>query len=224
MATTLFETPTSDVEMVVDFPSIGWDDFEAIVRMKSDHHHPRILYSLGRLTLVSPSQVHEQGSDRLDVFVKEVCVGLDIPSTPTAAILFRRRDLNRGIEGDRTYYLASEPAIRGKRIDLNVDPPPDLAIEVELTHPAKQAIEIWQRLGIPEVWVHNVRRSTLRFLRLDEHGQYVEVPSSLAFPFLTAEEILDWIEQRQDEPESRWQHRLRDWVRDVLARRIAGDA
>lgn len=220
MTALLSELKPPSVEMVVEFPSIGWEDFEALVRMKGDRRHPRILYSQGDLTLVSPSQIHEQGADRLDTMVKALCSELDIPCTAMGATLFRRRDLKEGIEGDRTYYLANEPAIRGKIVDLNVDPPPDLAIEVEYTHPAGKAVEIWRRLGVPEVWVHQAHRSALRFLQLDEHGQYSETSVSPAFPFLTADEILGWIEQPMNEPGSRWERRLRQWVRDVLAQRI----
>lgn len=224
MTALLSEIKPPSVEMVVEFPSIAWEDFEALVRMKGDRRHPRILYSQGDLTLVSPSQIHEQGADRLDTLVKEICVGLGLPCTPMVATLFRRRDLKEGIEGDRTYYLANEHAIRGKIVDLSVDPPPDLAIEVEYTHPAGKAVEIWRRLGVPEVWVHQAHRSALRFLRLGEDGQYDETSVSLAFPFLTVEEILGWIEQPRDEPESSWQSRLRQWICDVLAQRIADEA
>src|SRR5581483_6327862 len=154
-------------------------------------------------------------------FVKEVCVGLRIPCAAKGATLFRRRDLDRGIEGDRTYYLAHEEDVRGRPIDLdNNDPPPDLVIEVETTHPAKEAIEIWGLLGVPEVWVHGTQRGTLAFLHLNPGGHYVGSPTSRSFPFLTARDVLSWIEQIGDEPDSVWQGRLREWVRDELARRL----
>lgn len=224
MATVLSETPASEAEMVVTMAKIGWDDFEAIARMKGDGRRPRLIYGQGRLTLVSPSQRHERGIDRIDTLIKEVCVGLGIPCTPTRATLFRRRDLDRGIEGDGTYYLANEPAARGdEEIDLNVDPPPDLAVEVEITHPAAEAVETWRTLGVPEVWVYFGKRHDLRILHLDLHGRYLEAPFSRSLPFLTAEEILGWVGQPRDEPESRWAGRLREWVRGELAGRLDRD-
>lgn len=225
MATVATETDPLTLDMAVTLPGIGWDGFEAIARMKGDRSRPRLLYRQGSLTLVSPSQLHEQDEDRLDSVVKAVCCELAIPCTPTGATLFRRRDLDRGIEGDRTYYLANEPvARRDREIDLNVDPPPDLAIEVEVTHPAAEAVEIWRRLGVPEVWAHQARQPVLKILHLDDQGRYVESPTSRALPFLTAAEILRWVARPRDEPESYWEIRLRRWVRDELAPRVHGGA
>ncbi len=212
------ETP----DMVVALTDLSWDDFEALARMKGERHHPRLLYRQGSLTLVSPSQRHEQAEDRLDSIVKAVTCELDIPCTATGATLFRRRDLDHGIEGDKTYYIANHPvACREQEIDLNVDPPPDLAIEVEVTHPAAEAVETWRRLGVPEVWVFEDRRGALRILHLDPGGHYRDASTSRAFPFLTAGEIQEWVARPRNEAESRWERQLRDWVRNELARRVA---
>lgn len=219
------ETALVPGEMVVVLSDIGWSGFEQIVRLKGERHTPRLVYSEGALTLMSPSHVHEHGGDRLDRVVMAICAELDIPCHAAGATLFRRRDLDKGIEGDKTYYLTHEEAIRGKdEIDLNVDPPPDLAIEVEVTHSAGQAIEIWRQLGVPEVWIYSPRRSLLRVLQRDGKGNYLEASASRFFPFLKVSEILDWLAQAPTEPQSRWERRLRNWVREELVRRMGGGA
>jgi Uma2 family endonuclease len=177
---------------------------------------------------VSPSLRHDHSEEALGLFVMTVCEELDLPCTGAGSTTFRRKDWKLGVEGDRTYYLANEPRIRekaarGEDIDLaSGDPPPDLALEIELTHPAIEALAIWQAFGTPEVWVYRPRTLTLAFFLLAEDGEYRESARSRAFPFLSASEIVDWITRSVEEPMSRWNRRLRAWVNEVLVPRTKG--
>ena len=138
-----------------------------------------------------------------------------------ASTLFRRPGLDHGIEADKTYYLAHEPDVRGLSgdIDLTVSPPPDLAIEVVVTHDPAKSLAVCAELGIPEVWVYRVRRQALEFLHLDESGRYAPSAASRAVPFLTPADVLPWVESPADEPDRLWRGRLRAWVSEVLAPR-----
>lgn len=207
-------------EMAVTLDDLSWEDFSKFVTLIGDRSGPRIRYQQGSLTLVSPSQPHERCADRLDHVVKTVCMELRIVYQATGSTLMRRDDLEHGIMGDKTYYIAHEPQVRGKvEVDLNVDPPPDLAIEVEITNPAAGAIATWQNLGAPELWVYYGRRGALSILHLNDQGRYVEATSSRAFPFLTTAEVRDWVAQELPEPGGEWERRFSEWVRNELARR-----
>lgn len=212
-------------DMVVTLP-IAPGGFDRFLDAIEDRVRPLIKYRQGSLTLVSPSYTHERRSDRLDDLVKAVCDVLNIPIYSTASTLYRRRGRDHGIEADRTYYLEHEAALRGFRgeqIDLDVYPPPDLAIEVIFTHGPTQSLLICQELGIPEVWVYWAKKKRLEFLQLDAaEGCYAATPSSRAFPFLTPEDVLPWVEADEDEPDNVWRRHLRAWVRDVLGPRRAG--
>ena len=49
-----------------------------------------------------------------------------------------RQDLARGLEPDQCYYIQNEGKVWGKdHIDLQIDPPPDLAIEIDITSSSK---------------------------------------------------------------------------------------
>ncbi len=205
----------------VTFRDLSWSDFEMMVVIKGERSRPRLIYNHGRLTLVSPSQAHEEGIDLIDTLIKEICVGLRIPYKAIRQTLLRRQELNRGIEGDGTYYITHEPVVRSiKRIDLDTEPPPDLAVESEITHPATEALAVWQHFGVPEVWVFNGRKKSLSIRLLDDKRGYVESQASRSFPFLSAQEILAWITETKDESQTDWQIRLRDWVRDELSNRV----
>jgi Uma2 family endonuclease len=227
---TQVEGPTASTE--IDIPSgvdmvttldIGPGKLDRYLELVGDRRIPLIKYHEGSLTLVSPSRKHERGSDRIDGFVKEVCGALGINYQATASTLFRRADRDHGIEADRSYYIANEPAVRDleDEIDLAVYPPPDLMVEAVATHDVKKALVICRELRVPEVWVYRVRRKSLQFLHLDAAGQYQARPSSLAFPFLTPADVLPWIESTTKEPDNLWRDRLRAWVRDVLGPRRA---
>ena len=120
--------------------------------------------------------------------------------------------------------MIRQKVARGEDIDLaRGDPPPDLAIEIELTHPAQQALAIWRAFGTPEVWVYRARPRSLAFFLLGDDNEYHESAQSRAFPFLAASEIVDWLTWSVDGPMSLWNRRLRTWVRDVLLPRVKGN-
>ncbi len=209
---------------VVVLQGIGWEGYETILRIVGERRSPRLLYRLGDLVMMSPSRPHERRSERLGLFVMEIATGLRISCCPTAMTTFQREDLDHGIQGDKTFYLVNEPRIRGKDlIDLTVDPPPDLVIEIEVTHSAKEAVAIWSQLEVPEIWVYKEKAGTLRILARGENGSYVDSKTSVSFPFLHSIEIAEWINRPETIAESDWQLQVRDWVQNTLApRRAAG--
>src|SRR6185312_16014107 len=147
-----------------------------------------MIYLDGTVWLMSPTFPHERLKVRLGLFVTEVVVGLDIPSIAAASTTIRRRAKEAGVGGDQTYYLANEARIRGKdRIDLRSDPPPDLAIEAVSTRAADEAVEVYRRIRVPEVWICD--GAELVILVLQPNGKYSASTTSAAFPFLTADEI-----------------------------------
>ena len=217
--------PASNADMVTRLGHVGWAGLEAYLSMIGDRRGPRVRYREGYLTLVTPSQLHEDRSDRLDGLVKAICVELAIAMRPTGSTLFRRRDLDHGIEADESYYLANVGGMRrvNDTIDLNVCPPPDLMIEVAVTNPVVNALAIFRALRVPEVWTYDAPREQLAFLGLDAAGEYVERSTSRSFPFLRSAEVVPWLESPDDELYHLWESRLRAWVRDVLGpRRAAG--
>ncbi len=221
MAMPAAETPSLDVDMVTNL-DIGPRGIDRYLELVGDRPGPLIKYRQGSLTLVSPSHAHERGAERLDGLVKAICAEMDFDYHDTSSTLFRRSDLDSGIEADKTYYIAHELAVRGVMgdIDLETYPPPDLAVEVVVTHSPAKSLAICRELGVPEVWVYWAKRKSLEFLFLDAQGEYTTGAASRAFPFLTPADALPWIDLPEAEPDNRWERRLREWVRDVLAPRL----
>lgn len=184
----------------------------------------RMTYFDGTLEIMSPEYQHEIGCWRLGIIVLAVTTELEIPCTGARSTTFRRGGKGiqegHGKEPDESFYLANEPRVRGKRtIHLDVDPPPDLWIEVDNRGSSRGRLPVYAALGVPEVWRYRVRRGELRFVRLID-GVYEPLERSLALPMLTPALVLEAITLRADDSDSAWNRRLREWVRERI---VPGD-
>ena len=219
------ETSARPVEsdQCVEMWGIGWEGYKAMLRLRGRETVPRMTYLDGDLWLMSPSFSHESLAERLGAFVVEVAIGVGISYLPAGHTTFRRLKKRGGVEADKSYYFANEGRVRGKgRIDLRIDPPPDLVIEAVYTHDATAAIEVWRRFGVPEVWVCDA--TGLRILLRQDNGRYAESESSAIFPFVTKAEIFEWVTRSPMTPELEWSREVRRWVQEVSVPRVQGQS
>lgn len=113
---------------------------------------------------------------------------------PLGSTTFKRKSMAAGLEPDECFYIQNYQAVIGKdRIDLEVDPPPDLAIEADLTSPIQR--DAYEALGVPELWIYGLDKRKIYVLR---NGKYEESAVSPTFPDLPMPEIVSRvIEQAQ---------------------------
>ena len=220
-------TPESTAEIqgdqLVALEGIDWAGYAAMLRLRGERSLPRMTYLDGRLSLVSPSYRHENLKKLLDYFIASALAGLGVPFLPAGSTTFRRRRKRGGVEGDESYYIANRGRIHGKAvIDLRIDPPPDLAIEVVVSHDADDAIEVYRRLGVPEVWI--CTPAEIIMLTLGEDGLYAKVESSVAVPGVSATEVHSWIHRPMEAGVTAWADEVRRWAAEVLAKRPQGPA
>ncbi len=126
----------------------------------------------------SPLFEHESNKVALVDFVKVLLEELNINYAVSASTTLKRQDLGKGIEPDDSFYIQNVAHVLGKkRINLSVDLPPDLAIEIDLT--SKTEIGVYEALGIPELW-----RFDSGHLRIDvlQERKYIQVEESPIFP------------------------------------------
>ena len=210
----------TDGDQRVCFHGIGWEGYKSLDRLRGERSRPKMVYLDGSLALVSPSYIHEYDKKRFAEFIHELIAGLEIPCFPSGETTFRREAAEAGAEPDESYYLANAVRIRGKRKTLNLrdDPPPDLVIEVVHTHEPSNAVEVYRRLGVPEVWVWEC--GELRIFLLGANSSYAESDTSRAFPFLSKSEVVGWISHPETDSETDWIIDLRRWVATTLAPRL----
>ena len=183
----------------------------------------RLTFDRGALEFMTQSYEHEQGSLHLCLLIVAIATELDILIEGGGTTTFAREDLDRGIEPDQCFYIANEARVRGRKVlDLAVDPPPDLVIEVDVSRSSLPKESIYAALGVPEFW--RLDDGVLRIVELDPQGHYQQVEMSRSFPFLRREEAEDWLRRRQTMGLPNWLRELHAWVRDVLALRFRDQA
>jgi len=193
---------------------VSWEDFRVFERMVEDQPGHRLTYDGERLEFMTLSYLHENVKTLFDRLMFVLVEEFDCPLASGGSTTFRREDLHRGLEPDQCYYLENEPLVRGKdELDLTVDPPPDVVIEIEVTRSALDRLGIFAALGVPEVWCTD--GAQLRFLHLTENGDYQEQPESRHFPGIRSEEIAVFLQRRKAVNERELIQSFREWVRDM---------
>lgn len=193
--------------------NIAWPTYEAIV---AENRNPgtRFTYDRGTLEIMSPSEEHERFKRLLGRMIEAMTEELGIPIRSAGSTTWKSEIREQGLEPDECYYVANEPRIRGRReVDLTVDPPPDLAIEVEITRRWIDKIPIYAGLGIPEVWRYDGK--TLHSEQLQSDGTYALRDQSSAFPFLPLAEIPRFLQRCDTTDETSWIREFRRWVRNL---------
>ena len=123
------------------------------LRELPENEHLHMTYSEGTLEMMSPSRTHERYASLIDRLLQAWTEerGIDIQSCRTMTC--KREDLQRGFEPDNCYYIANELLVRQKKdLDFAVDPPPDLAIEIDPGPSGRQKLQIYAKFRVPEVW------------------------------------------------------------------------
>lgn len=205
------ETVRSLPEQKILLRNISWETYEHLLADHQDNSAPRFTYDRGMLEIMSPLPEHEKINRRIAQLVLAVTEEMGIEAEDYGSTTFSREDLERGFEPDSCFYIQNEELVRGKdRIDLTVDPPPDLVIEIDITRPSINKFSIYSQLGIPEIWRYDGER--LEILALENDG-YVEVNESIALPSLTSATLSELVEQSKSMKRTAWLRKVRETVR-----------
>jgi Uma2 family endonuclease len=220
LATPATLTETAEQRFVMG--GIRWDAYVTICDALEEHCGVRMIYNDGRLIFVGKSRLHEQLAEFLGHLVMAVAAYLQIDCEPSGEATFRRRPKAAGLEGDRTFHFGpNAQRMQGLRnYDFEVDPPPDLAIEVEATHSADDAIAAWGRLGVPEVWRFDVSTFTCTFWNRRDGETYEQVIRSMFLPMLDPSDVVSQIRRAEELGSSKWYRHLEEWVREVIRARL----
>lgn len=190
---------------------VPWTRYERLLRALDDRHL-RLTYDRGTLEIMTLSHEHEGTSYLLGRFVDVMTEEADLPVKAGRSTTFRRRKKEKGLEPDNCYWIANEKKVRGKKkIDLKVDPPPDLGLETDITHSSLDRLSIYAALGVPEVWRFDGKH--LVFLILGPSGKYSEADASPTFPFLQPQILLRFLGMAASQDENTVVKSFRVWVR-----------
>ncbi len=192
----------------------SWQTYQAVLQAFADSP-VRVTFDRGALELMSPSGPHERLKKLLDRLISAAAEELEIPLRSQGSTTFSREELNRGLEPDECYYIEHEPDVRDRDDVGSDDPPPDLAVEVEMSRTALDRMGIYADLGVPEVW--RLSGTDLVMLRLDVSGNYQEVDRSEIFPEIPRSVFTELLDRRFETTELKLVRDFRRWIQDNLS-------
>ena len=171
-------TTAGDAQIVIR--QATWQQYVQL-RDSDEYRNTRMTFDRGSLELMSPTSFHE----RPRVLLSQCLIAWAFESPQKilcwGSTTFRREDLERGLEPDNCYYTQNYATILNhEEIDLLVDPPPDLALEVDITSSSIDRMAIYAAMGVPEIW--RWHDDTLQIYRLDASGVYSPAETSGALP------------------------------------------
>ncbi|MHB1425194.1 MAG: Uma2 family endonuclease [Gemmataceae bacterium] len=193
--------------------NLGWDAYEKIVEGLNEQH-VRTTYDRGDLELMSPLPIHEAIKAWFTHFILVLAEELDFPVVEVGGPTLRSRISDRGLEPDDCFYLASAAKVMDwETLNLDREPPPDLALEVEITCSCLDRMGVYAGLKVPEIWRFDGAEWHVHLLGSDD--RYLESPVSDALPYLPMPEILPVMLQSLHVGDHRERLRiLRRWVRE----------
>lgn len=190
---------------------ITWQTYENLLADLDKQSGIRLTYDRGVLEIMPLTPEHESLNRYLASLVDLLVDELEMDVHPVGSSTFKREEIDRGFEPDSSFYFEHAAQMRGKkRIDLTVDPAPELVIEIDISHGSLDKLSLFAHFGVEEVWRFD--GATLHLYRL-ANGVYEEVERSALFPGLTAASIDEFLTQAQILRRSE----LKEWVRQTIA-------
>ncbi|MGJ5676038.1 MAG: Uma2 family endonuclease [Nostochopsis sp.] len=192
---------------------ISWQEFEIILAELGEHRASRVAYSQGILEIMVPLPEHEKAKVIIGDLVKILLDELDLYWEPLGSTTFKREDMVVGVEPDDCFYIQNYKLMIAKeRIDLSVDPPPDLVIEIDVT--SKTKVSAYRGFKVPEIWRYE---NGLLEINLLEGDEYVKSETSLIFSsFPVMDEIPRFLEIARTTGTSLALRAFRKWVREYI--------
>lgn len=195
---------------------VDWRTYSRLLRALDERPGVRLTYDRGTLEIMTLTYGHESWGYILGRLIAVLTEELGLPISGGGSTTFRRRPRRRGLEPDDCYWIANEPLVRGKtRIDLRVDPPPDLVIEIDITSSSLDRMAIYAALGMPEVWRYDGQ--ALTFQVLGANSQYTAASHSRSFPMLTPADVAAVLTLRGQMDVNGMARHFRAWLRQRLA-------
>ena len=212
--TTVTSTTSAPAERVV-LRGVSWDTYEALLRDLAEQHF-RLTYDRGTLEIMSPfGRRHGRSGVLISRLVESFTFELGIPIVGLRNVTWKSESLAKGLEADECYYIANAAWVATLDEDYEIrlpgDPPPDLAIEVDITSSTLNKESIYASLGVPELWRWEDGRLQVRALRSD--GTYERKSFSAAIPQLPISVIEQYVSRRTTADDTTVMREFTAWVR-----------
>jgi Uma2 family endonuclease len=193
--------------------NVDWESFEQLLEELGDNRGTRLSFSDNTVEIMAPMAAHEDDKHIIGRLVEIILDEMELEFRPLGATTFKNKKMSKAVEPDECFYIQNETKIRGKdRIDLEQDPPPDLAIEIDLT--SRTHFNNYEKLGVPELWRFNGKSLNINIL---ENGVYIQSNTSRQFPNIPLQEAIPrFITESKTHGRSKMIKSFKVWLKEYL--------
>jgi Uma2 family endonuclease len=177
----------------VVIPFVDWKTYTRVLKAFGDRPRLRLTYDRGDLEIMVPSDEHEIDATFLARLVVILTEELRLPIRTGGSTTLKRKRMKKGLEPDKCFWIANASKVAGVKLDLNIHPPPDLAIEVDVTRSSLDRFRIYRTLGVGELW--HLAGDALEFHVLGADKKYAQVSTSPTFPGITPADLMTFVKQ-----------------------------
>jgi Uma2 family endonuclease len=201
---------------------VSWDEYEAL-SARAGERHIRFTYDEGRLEIMTLSYEHEWAAELLGLLIDLLVMVLDMPCQAGGSTTMKRKLKKKGLEPDKCYWFQHEKKMRAakkKRLNLKIDPPPDLAVEVDVTRSVIKRMKIYAALEVREVW--RFKADDLKAYLLEPDGTYQISDHSRVFPRVTMAELQRFLDKAASMDRASLSRQFAAWVEEEIKPRLNG--
>ena len=217
---TTVELPGSPQRLVLQ--GVPWEIYQEL-RNLPENDHVRMTFDEGVLEMTTPSARHERWSDLIGQLINVWRLELAVDISGYGSMTVSRKGLQKGFEPDKCYYIQHESQVRRKlagdalaNLDFAVDPPPDLAIEVDVSRSSLEKLELYAAFGVPEVWRYDGQRIEVFTLGLER--RYLSRDKSVCLPGIPLDEMTHVLGRMNTQSDTSLLLSFRDYVRREIQR------
>ena len=196
---------------IVILSDVSWEEYDRLLHDLDEHTGIRLTYDRGKLQIMTVSLNHEKPAGFFPHLIMLLAMECGMNFISARSTTLRKQVEEKGTEPDDCYYFKNYKLIGAKKqIDLTVDPPPDLAFEVDITNPSLTEFPIYAAIGVPELWRYT--NQGVHFYRLEE-DDYVEINRSDLFPFLSPNDLFTFLSIGESEGAVGMAVEFKDWIK-----------
>lgn len=208
MTATLIQSPDRVV-----LKNISWQTYQSLVIDFEREPGMRLTYDLGTLEIRMPLAPHETYKKIFGRLIKAATEELNLEIRSLGSLTCSREDLAKGLEPDQCYYIQNEAMVRGvEQIDLAKLPPPDLAVEIDITSSSLDRFSIYADLKVPEIWRYD---GQILIIYRPLENEYLMQERSIALPLLKTADILRFLSLSTSIGENNLVKQFRQWLRTL---------
>lgn len=192
---------------------LDWQKFETILSELGESRSSRLSYSNGMLEIMVPLPEHEKDKEIIGEMIKILLDARNINFEPLGSTTFKHKRMNQAVEPDACFYIQNYQAVIGKnRLNLEIDPPPDLAIEIDIT--SRTQLDNYRFLDVPELWRYTQNGLQINLL---QNGEYIGSSISPNFPNIPIVELINkYVKESQEVGRSETIRNFKVWIKENI--------